>query len=894
MTPLDPSTGMLTVLHDVGTWDPATPTAGPLWDLGQASRLLDPALFTALLELARSESLLVATDYDGTIAPIVSNPMRAYPLPASQISLRALAVLPDTASAVISGRSLRDLAAMSRLPREVALVGSHGGETDTDTVAVLDAPTRALLAELRARLLAFSEARPGLVVEHKPTGAAIHFRGASQEDRAAVEDFVAAASADLGIVPAHGKEVVDVNVVPATKGEALESLRAARSVTGVLYIGDDVSDEHAFATLRPGDVGIKVAEHEVDSAAGFRVDDPAMVAIVLTTIFEMRRAWLFGRSAVPVERHSLLGNGQSVALVDPAGRVCWMPHPLPHSASIFSEILGSETAGFFSVAPDFGAGAAGTRTPLSQRYVDDTTVLETRWAGLRLHDYLASTGEDASTTVLVRVLTGDTPAEIRFCPRPDYGATSVGLEIVPDGIRVGAVAEPIELHAPGVSFRIETSGGVQTAVGRVSPGSGPVVLALVCSGPYEDLDLLLGGGEEQVRQKATGYWRNWVAGLDLPAVAPAEVARSAITLRALCHRPTGGVLAAATSSLPEGIGGIRNWDYRYCWIRDGSMTVRTLLDLGSSAEAEAFLVWLSGVLAEHPGPEQLHPLYAVDGSPLTTEAVLEHLPGYAGSRPVRVGNAAEHQVQLDVFGPVTELLADLAEDLGELSEEHWALTCAMVTAVERRWTEVDHGIWEARRDPKHNVYTKVMCWVTVDRAIRIADRFSRRLPGAWRQLREAIAEDVLTHGYDAEVGAFTVAYGEPDLDAACLFVGLSGMVDPTDPRFVSTVDAVERELRVGPTVFRYRYEDGLPGLEGGFHICTTWLIEAFILVGRYEDAWDLFSRLLDLMGPTGLLAEEFEPITEMHLGNHPQAYSHLGFVRVARQLASIGFPNRRA
>src|SRR5699024_4682098 len=376
--------------------------------------------------------------------------------------------------------------------------------------------------------------------------------------------------------------------------------------------------------------------------------------------------------------------------------------------------------------------------------------------------------------------------------------------------------------------------------------------------------------------------------LGLPGHHREEVIRSAITLRALCHEPTGGVLAAPTTSLPEGIGGVRNWDYRYTWLRDGSMTVRSLLALGSTGEAEGFMSWLSGILSRTVSPEQLHPLYAVDGSALTTEAVLDHLPGYAGSRPVRVGNAAEHQVQLDVFGPVAELLRDIVIVRDEIADDEWELLVAMGSAVEARWDEEDHGIWEARRPPKHNVYTKVMCWVTLDRAIEVADRFGLTLPGAWRGLREEIAEEVIARGWSEKAQSYTVAYGDDDLDAACLFVGLSGMLPADDPRFLATVDAVERELREGPTVFRYRYDDGLPGLEGGFHICTTWLIEAFLLVGRHEEARTLFRQLDKLRGPTGLLAEEYDPIAEQHLGNHPQAYSHLGYIRVLTLAQQLG------
>ncbi|GAA1998316.1 trehalose-phosphatase [Brevibacterium samyangense] len=883
--------------HHLESWNPAAPTAGPLGDLAHAMRTLDPELFADISRIARVPRLLIATDYDGTIAPIVARPTQAYPHPISLVSMRSLSALPETEVAVISGRSLRDLAAMSRLPREVTLVGSHGGERDIDAISELTPHQRAALQKLRRTVLELSTEFPEVYVESKPTGVAVHLRGLEDGPRAAAEKAIADLTATDGVSVVRGKEVADVSVVTTSKGQALEALREGCGATAVLYIGDDISDEKALETLGSTDVGIKVVSAEalagaagdglgvVGTAARYTVADPDTVAVILTSIFELRRSWLFGQQAVPIERHSILANGQSTALVDPAGRVCWMPHPLPHSASMFSEILGSGAAGYYAVAPASGA------KPLTQRYMSNTTLLETRWAGLTVRDYLAPVPEDSQDTVLVRVLSGDVEAEIRFAPRPDFGAYPARLELVGDGVRVTGTAEPIMLHARGVEFTLETEDGSDTAVARVNPRAvpgGEVVLVLVCGGSFEDTDFLLEGGEKQVRRLAAGYWRNWVETLDVPDFRRDDVIRSAITLRALCHVPTGGVLAAATSSLPEGIGGIRNWDYRYTWLRDGSMTVRELLGLGSSAEAEGFLSWLSGILAEAAGPEQLHPLYAVDGSALTTEAVLEHLPGYAGSRPVRVGNAAEHQVQLDVFGPVTELLHDVTAELGELTDEYWRLTCEMVTAVERRWHEPDHGIWEARRDPKHNVYTKVMCWVTVDRAIAIAERFDREMPGAWRQLRETIAEDVVTKGWNEKVGAYTVAYGEDDLDSACLFIGLSGLLPPTDPRFVATVDAIERDLRVGPTVWRYHYDDGLPGLEGGFHICTTWLIEAFLLVGRYSDARDLFDRLHALMGPTGLFPEEYDPTTETHLGNHPQAYSHLGYIRCAKLIADLG------
>lgn len=875
---------MSTVEHDYENVSPLTPIAatvsssGLLGDLAEASRALDPDLFRRLFEVSRSPSLLIATDYDGTIAPIVDVPSQAFPLDDSVDSLRALALLPSTSAGVISGRSLRDLAAMSRLPREVHLFGSHGGETDTVVIDALDEAQRTALSGFRRDLAA---ALPDEAIEHKTTGAAIHLRGLDEAEKQHIEAIVDELVQTHAIFPTRGKQVVDLSVVPSSKGEALTRLRAETNADVVVFIGDDTADEFALETLGDADLGLKVDRESGPTHADFRIGSPAEVSVVLAAIYELRKSWLFGQRATPIQRHSLIGNGQKTALVDPFGSICWMPHPLPHSASMFSAILGAEGAGYFSVETE-----AGTN-PLTQRYVTHSTLLETRWPGLSCLDYLAPVDANSDDTIVVRVLTGDAPARIRFAPRLDYATVPTRMELTDDGVALLGTSEPITLIAPGLDFELIETGQSHTAEAVVVPSQQPggaVVLILACGTGTGDARYMADGGERHVRDRALNFWTNWVDTLSIPGHHREEVIRSAITLRALCHEPTGGVLAAPTTSLPEGIGGVRNWDYRYTWLRDGSMTVRALLALGSTGEAEGFLSWLSGILSRTVSPEQLHPLYAVDGSALTTEAVLAHLPGYAGSRPVRVGNAAEHQVQLDVFGPVTELLDELSDNLGELPDDYWNLTCQMVEAVGKRWMEADHGIWEARRPPKHNVYTRVMCWVTVDRALRIADRFDRELPGAWRQLREEIAHDVLTHGYNESVGAFTVAYGEPDLDSAALFVGLSGLLPADDPRFVATVDAVERELRVGPTVFRYRYDDGLPGLEGGFHICTTWLIEAFIKVGRIDDAWDLFRQMDNLLGPTGLLSEEYDPVAEAHLGNHPQAYSHLGYIRVAQLL----------
>jgi GH15 family glucan-1,4-alpha-glucosidase len=428
---------------------------------------------------------------------------------------------------------------------------------------------------------------------------------------------------------------------------------------------------------------------------------------------------------------------------------------------------------------------------------------------------------------------------------------------------VRVAGTPIVLRSPGVDWQI--ADGTATAV--ITP---PFVLELQLGGEPSEVD---------------SDWLAWSVSLRLPATCPELVRRSALTLRALCHRDTGGVLAAATTSLPEQIGGVRNWDYRYCWLRDAALTVQALVSLGSTAEASAFLDWLADVLCTVPGPAHLSPLYTVHGTTLGPELVIDSLPGYAGSGPVRVGNLADTQVQLDVFGPITDLVHDLALTRGSLPDRDWAVVVAMAEAVTCRWNEPDHGIWEERHVPRHRVYSRVMCWQTLDRAITLAERFDRPLDPLWRVLRSAIAAEVLARGWNPDVRAFTAAYDGTDLDAASLHVGLSGLLEPSDDRFRATVVAVEETLRSGPTVYRYLRDDGLPGDEGGFHLCTAWLIEAYLRVGRRADAEELFESFVRLAGPTGLLPEEYDPVAERSLGNHPQAYSHLGLIRCARLLS---------
>ncbi|MFC4336756.1 trehalose-phosphatase [Salininema proteolyticum] len=848
----------------------------------QPEKTARESLSEALKAVSRVPTLLVACDYDGTLAPIVTDPSQAKPIHESVTALRSLASLPDTHSAVISGRALRDLAALSRLPAEVYLVGSHGSEFDVDFQDRLGEADRRTLEKMTNELYSIAARYNGVRVEVKPAGAALHTREASEDDAELAGTAVTEGPATWpGVQMTEGKAVLDLSVVSTHKGDALDHLRHQLGASAVLFVGDDVTDENAFASLHGPDVGIKVGNG--DSKAEFRIGDPQDVAELLARVADLRARWLRGESTTQIERHSMIADGANHALITPDARMTWMCHPRPDSGAVFAHLLGGEPAGHFTVQP------AAKGLPLGQRYRAGTMTVETRWPGLTVTDWMDSTPRrrgDLNATVVVRELSGSVPVEIEFAPRPEFGQIPVQLQPVGDGIMVLGGNEPLVLRSPGIEWTIDKEGEHYTARAAVdlSEREGPLVLELRCGVD----DLQEWGTPVMVRRRTTeAAWRNWSDSLKVGRNEPDMVRRSALTLRALCHQPTGAILAAATTSLPEELGGVRNWDYRFCWIRDGALSAQALVDLGSLQEAEQFFDWTAGVLSRTGGkPERLAPLYDVEGYAPGPEAVIPTLPGYAGSRPVRVSNAANRQVQLDVFGPVAALVESVAHRRGHLTEFEQTIMRQMTEAVEKRWHEPDHGIWEERQAPRHHVYSKVMCWQTIDRAIKLSEQFGMEGEAHWPELRDAIASNVLDLGWNDRVGAYTAAYGSDDLDAASLWVGLSGLLAPDDDRYLKTVLATEAALRKGPTVYRYLKDDGLPGHEGGFTLCSAWLAEAFVQLGRRVDAEELFEQILATAGPTGLLSEEWDPIAEHGLGNHPQAYSHLGLIRVARLLES--------
>lgn len=839
-----------------------------------------PNLNDLIHDLARSSILLVAADFDGTVAPIVADPALAEMNRETAVALRFLAGLAQTHVAVISGRALADLSVKTSEAGELHLVGSHGSEFEPSFAAPMAGHSVELLQGLTGELRAIADALPGSIVEAKPASLAFHYRNADEVKAAqAIEKILAGPGARPGVHVRHGKKVVELSVVETNKGAALQRIRQRLGATAVIYLGDDVTDEDAFAVLRGSDVGVKVGPGE--TRARFRIDGPADVARTLAQLAEARAKWLAGSEAVPIQQHAILSDQHTIAIVTPAGRIVWLCLPRIDSHALFAELLGGPVAGFFEVR------SAAAEKPLSQRYLGDTFLLRTEWPDLIITEYLdASAGrafQRAGRTDLIRVIEArgsNAKVLIKFAPRLDFGRVATHLNVTPDGLSVEGAVDPIVLHAPGVKWTLENEGQHQTATAVVELSGSPLVLEL----RYGTANLSPSNIQESARRAQTDrFWTGWAASLSIPSIEPDLVRRSALVLKALTYGPTGAMAAAATTSLPEYVGGVRNWDYRFCWPRDAAMAASALAQLGNLGPGTKLLDWVLGILEGREPGTLLSPVYTVSGGHLGPEADVAELSGYRGSRPVRVGNAAAQQVQLDVFGPLADLIATLADRGAALSSEHWRLVETMVAAVADRWSEPDHGIWEFRLPRQCHVHSKVMCWQTVDRALTFADYFGRKRPD-WQTLRDRIAEDVLSKGWNENVRAFCGTYGGSDADASVLLIGLSGLLKPRDPRFASTVEFIERELREDVYVYRYRIDDGLPGFEGAFHLCTLWLVQSYLLLGKISQARVLFDSFCRHAGPTGLFAEEHDPETNTALGNFPQAYTHLALIQTSVKL----------
>ncbi|XRQ04539.1 glycoside hydrolase family 15 protein [Actinomadura welshii] len=585
--------------------------------------------------------------------------------------------------------------------------------------------------------------------------------------------------------------------------------------------------------------------------------------------------------ALQIEDYGLLGDTQTAALVGRDGSIDWLCLPRFDSPACFAALLGDEHAGFWRVAP--AAGGMCTR----RRYRGDTLILETEWetpeGAVRLIDFMPPRGEAADIVRIVEGVSGRVPMRTALRLRFDYG------RIVPWVRRRGgersAVAGP---DAAWLNTPVELQGRDLTTYGDFTVAPGDRVPFVLTYKPSHEPRPKAAEAEQALRDTEL-FWSEWMRGYDYDGGWDAAVRRSLITLKALTYAPTGGIVAAATTSLPERLGGPRNWDYRFCWLRDATFTLRALLGTGFAAEAKAWREWLLRAVAGDPAALQI--MYGIDGTRRLTEFTVDWLAGYEGSAPVRIGNAASGQLQLDTWGEVLDGLHLSREAAIESDEDAWDVQRALMDFLEGHWDDPDNGLWEVRGARRHFVHSKVLAWAGADRAVQAVERFGLDGPaGRWKALRERIHADVCERGYDADRGTFTQFYGSRGLDAALLLIPQVGFLPWDDPRVAGTVDAVQRELYRDGYVLRYDTDadgrvDGLPGDEGAFLACTFWFASALHGIGRTGHATELFERLLGLRNDVGLLSEEYDTAAGRQVGNTPQAYSHVGLVNTARQLS---------
>lgn len=580
--------------------------------------------------------------------------------------------------------------------------------------------------------------------------------------------------------------------------------------------------------------------------------------------------------------YAVLGDTQSVALVDRDGAVDWLCLPRFDSPAVFAALLGDARHGRWSLRP--AEPVVGTR----RRYAGDTLVLHTEMrtatGSVRLIDFMPPRGQAPD---LVRIVEG-VSGRVRMCldlsVRFDYGRVRPWLRRTEDGCAAIAGPEAVWLHTPVTCHNgpdLTTAAEFDVHAGQRVP--------FVLTWRESHLPAPEPVHPERALRDTHRYWESWLAPCTYRGRWRDEVVRSLITLKALTYAPTGGVVAAATTSLPEQIGGVRNWDYRYCWLRDATMTLQALMTAGLRTEAESWVHWLLRAIAGDPEDVQI--MYGVAGERRLDEYVADWLPGYQG-HPVRIGNAAVDQFQLDVYGEVMDCLLQARVSGIELDEDAWELQKALMRVVQSRWREPDDGIWEVRGGRQQFTHSKLMAWVAADRAVRSAERFDLDGPvSGWRALRTSIRRNILRHGYDHGRRTFTQFYGSAELDAAMLMAPMVGFLPASDRRVVGTVAAVERDLMQYGFVHRYtqrggaRPTDGLPPGEGAFLACSFWLADYYSLAGRTDQATSLFMRLLDVRNDLGLLSEEFDPTSDRLLGNFPQAFSHVPLINTARRLS---------
>ncbi|MHA5051597.1 glycoside hydrolase family 15 protein [Streptomyces sp. SD15] len=592
-----------------------------------------------------------------------------------------------------------------------------------------------------------------------------------------------------------------------------------------------------------------------------------------------------------IEDYALIGDMQTAALVCRDGTVDWLCLPRFDSHAVFAGLLGTEEHGFWRLGP---AHAADAKPPTAARrsYRGDSLILESEWdtprGTVRVTDFMPPRDGAPQLIRIVEGVTGRVPMRSALRMRFSYG------RVVPwvhkhEG-RTVAVAGPDSVW---FDTACETYGKALTTYADFTVAPGDRIAFTISWEPSHKEPPALPEPEQSL-EATEDFWREWVEQCTYHGPYREAVVRSLITLKALTYAPTGGIVAAPTTSLPEEIGGVRNWDYRYTWLRDAAITLSSLLRTGYREEARAWREWLLRAVAGDP--ENLQIMYGIAGERELGEAELDWLPGYENSGPVRVGNGAAHQLQLDVYGEVTEAL-HLAHMTG-LSRNDYAslLQLKLIRYLENHWDQPDEGIWEVRGPRRHFVHSKVMAWVAVDRTIKLIESGDADGPlEKWRELRDDIHRDVCEKGYDKERNTFTQSYGSRELDASLLLIPQMGFLPPDDKRVIGTIEAIQRELST-PDGFILRYPttgedagvDGLEGDEGAFLACSFWMADDLAMIGRVDEARKLFEKLLALRNDLGLLAEEWDPRLQRQVGNFPQAFSHVPLIDTALRLTASG------
>jgi len=580
-----------------------------------------------------------------------------------------------------------------------------------------------------------------------------------------------------------------------------------------------------------------------------------------------------------LEDYALIGDCETAALVSRAGSIDWLCWPRFDSPACFAAMLGGPEHGRWLIeAADEGSG-------VTRRYRRNTLILETRFEtpnGVALLiDFMPPRGRNSDIVRIVRGEKGRVRMRMELVLRFDYGRTVPWVTRMDDGtLRAIAGPDLVTLHTPAPirGENMKTVAEFEVAAGE----SVPLVLTHGQSNqkPPRAIDPAM------ALEQTETFWSKWASRNQSHGEWDEAVMRSLIVLKALTYRPTGGLVAAPTTSLPEQLGGTRNWDYRYCWLRDATLTLLSLMNAGYYDEARDWRDWL--LRAAAGAPAQLQIMYGIAGERLLPEFELSWLPGYDNSKPVRIGNAASGQLQLDVYGEVMDALHQARRGGLAESEVDWAFQCALLKHLEAVWQQPDHGLWEIRGEPRHFTYSKVMAWVAFDRAIHAVEQSGLDGPvHHWRRVRQVIHNEVCERGFDSELGSFVQSYGSKELDASLLLLATVGFLPPEDPRIRGTIEAVERHLFRDGFLLRYdthTSDDGLPAGEGAFLACSFWLADAYVLIGRMDDAHALCERLLSLRNDLGLLAEEYDTRNRRMVGNFPQAFSHVAIVNTTHNI----------